>query len=373
MANWKGTAVPNSGTIEKVYFNTNLSVEEVVEIISQLNFDYSSSDDFKDMVYILSTTTTATQLGANSLIVGKLTLEDNSIAYAIMYNEIPIFSTTSEAGFVGWSVDVTSPLEINAENTITYIEQAYGFDSQNDKLSSLFSITPFTQSEDKNILMHPKNEDGTVNKDVNLYPRTKVGNLLASNGSKFTMPNVAYKQSEWQGEVVPNSGTIENVYFNTNLSVEEVVSIIENLNFNMPGSNSTNNYVLLSNANYSYGIYINKSSDGIYYNIGLFTDTGCFWDNENGWKVFDNPQNTSSISLVSSLSDGTNSYQVGAENDKLSSLFSITPFEESSGGLFETNEDGTPNTDKPIQTGISEERVNELIDLKITGWLGGES
>ena len=93
MANWKGTPVPNSGTIEKVYFNTNLSVEEVVEIVSQLNFDYHSS--FEGNVYILSTTNIANQLDANSLIVGRITLEDNSIAYAIMYNENIIFSTTS--------------------------------------------------------------------------------------------------------------------------------------------------------------------------------------------------------------------------------------------------------------------------------------
>jgi hypothetical protein len=34
---WKGTTIPNSGTITNVYFNTYLSIKEVEELVSQLD------------------------------------------------------------------------------------------------------------------------------------------------------------------------------------------------------------------------------------------------------------------------------------------------------------------------------------------------
>lgn len=232
MANWKGTAVPNSGYVENVYLNTALSIEEVVGIVRNANLELVT----EEQMYIIISDVNDT----NTLVLSYAMLDGNEYClianigggeFNTLFQNIP----NELEDFVGWKPNVNNIVEIN-EN-VSNVYNGFSVGAENNKLSDLFSITPFTQIEDKNILMHPYNEDGTANKDVNLYPRTKVGNLLASNGGKFTMPNVVYKD----------------------------------------------------------------------------------------------------------------------------------------GSLYESNADGSANTEKPIEVGISEEQVNTLIDNKITGWLGGES
>ena len=371
MSNWKGTAVPNSGTIEKVYFNTNLSVEEVNYILDSINisYDITNPEDTGDNIteYLVLVDTSQ----SNAIIITKWTQDTyNWYRIDMMVNGVggTVFDSDE-----GWKVNEQV---FNIENVLNLVAQQFnGYELQNDKLSSLFSITPFTQSEDKNILMHPRNADGTLNKNVNYYPRTKVGNLLASNGSKFTMPNVTYKQGEWQGETVPNSGTIENVYVNTNLSYDDVVNLLSQLTYVdshyyvFRGNGSLLNTKLhIGEIDYEgsieYLILSEKASGSMTILFVTSKYAEVLGSTFSGW----NPETPTNISFNVEVNS-----EHGLENDKLNSLFSITPFERSSGGLFETKEDGTPNPDKPIQTGISEERVNELIDLKITGWLGGES
>lgn len=367
MANWKGTPVPNTGNVEKIYFNTNLSIEEVVPILEDIYEKYSKGG-VVDLLEYDNKTLTVAHIGATP-----------STWYIGDFNAPTIyFAENLNAGysnFVGWNSSINGVIEVNNEVSGTIDLSEY---------SNLFSITPFTQSEDKNILMHPKNEDGTVNKDVNLYPRTKVGNLLASNGNKFTMPNVVYKQDG--GTAVSNTGICPDIYINTELSVNKVKEILNTINYiEMEGESL---YWILS-GNYNLGavsnmvlIIISKSDNdyGILFMLGNDNDanTEIIFSSNNeiygfeGWSPTYNGVISFSIFDITLNNEFTDlGVSVGEQNNKLSNLFSITPF--TSGGLFETNEDGTPNTDKPIQTGISEERVNELIDLKITGWLGGES
>lgn len=387
MANWKGTPVPNSGLVEKVYFNTNLSNDEVISLLSGLTY----SEDADNAYSILETTDESCRLvimagGLMIVDIARITDMENGDMTPLLWVSPNADSEMINAyGFSGWNPNVNGIVEVNAEVLSTATNGSYEIGLENDKLSSLFSITPFTQSEDKNILMHPKNEDGTANKDVNLYPRTKVGNLLANNGSKFTMPNVAYKQGG--GTAVPNSGICPNVYLNLDLSVNEVKEILNTIdyieieseliywflfgNYNL-GSVSNMAQIIITKINNDYGIilYLGNEEDGA--QSFIFSSNSEIFGFEGWGEEFDEGSiffSALEVSLNNEVAEL--GVPVGDQNNKLSNLFSITPF--TSGGLFETNEDGTPNTDKPIQTGISEERVNELIDLKITGWLGGES
>ena len=176
--------------------------------------------------------------------------------------------------------------------------------------------------------------------------------------------------SNWKGTAVPNSGLVEKVYFNTHLSIEEIVAILDTLELVPVDGTGGLGYIPYANSNgISFLIY--KNNEGRwYFNYVVNNSPSYFWSSKEGYVegVVSFPLELNSENIVETYVTQTGQTM---QNEKVSSLFSITPFEK--GGLFETNEDGTPNTNKRIQTGISEERVNELIDLKITGWLGGES
>lgn len=136
-------------------------------------------------------------------------------------------------------------------------------------------------------------------------------------------------KANWTGTTVPNSGYVENVYINTNLSVEDVNSILNDISFHK--KNETYYYSLLSNEDLNHFIGINKVDNGyiiVYVNneeTNIIFDT-TIYTQITGWNSeFANIINYNSN--VVSYADGITS---GDQNSYLSNLFSITPFEQSS-------------------------------------------
>ena len=131
MANWKGTAVPNSGTVEKVYFNTNLTVEEVVPILEDINNKYSKGGAVTLLSY-----------GNKNLDVMRVGHDDAWTWYIADVDNLQVyFAENLNAGysdFIGWNPEINGSIEINSEVSGTIDLSEY---------SNLFSITPFEEEE----------------------------------------------------------------------------------------------------------------------------------------------------------------------------------------------------------------------------------
>ena len=162
MSNWNGTLVPNTGTVEKVYFNTNLSKEEVVSIIKNANLILVNEGYY----YVLFNSD-------GSLGVG---IETNGIDYAIFIGGEYIFNSQDN----GW-LEFENPFLFNQE----VVSEGPGFTigDQNEALSSLFSTTPFTQGEVEKVVV-------TKNKLVSL---ANILRTLTNSSEKFTIDIINYK------------------------------------------------------------------------------------------------------------------------------------------------------------------------------------
>lgn len=159
------TSVPNNGNVEKVYFNTSLSVAQVANIIESANLDFIEYVDPRNVLYYYYWFL-VTETGKGFVIQKHITNEGTK--YAIF--DISIYGSTnvgigsgtdkyifnSSYGYnnvywTGWDPyqEVPYPYEINdtaqQTHTISYINNGNSFSvgHQNDKLSKLISTTPF--------------------------------------------------------------------------------------------------------------------------------------------------------------------------------------------------------------------------------------
>ena len=133
MSSTKGTAVPSKKFVEKVYVNTSLSIEEVVSIINNANLEYTIGD-YKVCGYI-DNNAIVESIGVSNLILVTISVHDT-----IIFRE----SDPSGNYFVGWDENFNGVVEINQYNA---------FGAQNDALTELFSITPFTQAQDEKVIV----------------------------------------------------------------------------------------------------------------------------------------------------------------------------------------------------------------------------
>lgn len=179
MRKLKGTPVPNSGTIEKVYFNTELSNEEVVATLDTIIFKTAYEQIYGNPMYCVCSNSNKTFNIFVSKVDGK---------YSIYYQNGTEGNTKVFENNM-WMSFYDNPVIMN----ITAYNQEQGsplpIGEQNDNLSSLFSIKEFESVEEKKIQMHPTDENGELDKSVYLYPITKAENLIDVEFSEETSVN----------------------------------------------------------------------------------------------------------------------------------------------------------------------------------------
>lgn len=361
-----GTTVPNSGYVENVYVNTNLSVEEVNKLI--LNNVKNERDNSSVFVsYFIADESHAYLCAIIDSANKKLSLlSTDGDANSILY----ISEENPDTDFVGWNPNFNGQITINSDLVSTF--GLYNVGTFNSLLSSLISLTPFKgikggQIKHETIQFHPiSKETGGLDPSIKLFPRVKVGDLRTEGNQKYHISNVTFGKKEisiegneeWVGTAVPNSGTIENVYFNTQLSINEVVSLVEESNLTYLPSNGMWYIPLVTENN---GLFILVYTEGTVRitdfstNIVYFTSSKTIGDETyefEGWK----PDFNGEIEInAEAQTDSNLGQENGLENDKLSSLISTTPFEKKKEiftkveqGLFHINRDGTPNFEKPV-------------------------
>ena len=175
---WQGTVVPNTGTVENVYVNTNLSVDEVNTLLDNITFvmegEYIIASETGSMIGVMNASIITSGAFSGYLIFG---MNENGI--------IPIFNSSIEdfalemfgIPFTGWYSDFNGIFEFNA-TAMTEIE-GLPLGSSNAILSSLFSTTPFVLKEGKTIVLEGEYQATTINVvengkvDINTYIENK--------------------------------------------------------------------------------------------------------------------------------------------------------------------------------------------------------
>lgn len=307
---WNSTAVPNSGTVETVYFNQNLTEEEMLSMLSGLTYQNGA--------YVLlsvgqeagpTSTETETITGAATFMV--MAQNDNILGIVDNAGQQILWVSTAGIDFFrvdapGWQTS-TNAYVINAEVNSEYNGLSVG--TENEKIKDLFSSTPFEYIE-----------------------------LDIDTKSIYRLTKTVQKEGTWVGTTVPNSGTVETVYFNTELSKEKITELLSKLTYITDSSLGTNINVLLSDENNRPILAVFKDQDDMgndYYVIGNIPEDWNYWwgdyyysDGRVEQGMWDFPGNPVFLNITASptVQGYGSSYDSGSENDLLSELISITPF-----------------------------------------------
>lgn len=309
------TVVPNSGTVEKVYFNTNLSVEEVVSLISGLIY------------YTLENQPITYSILASSDWLHTLNITNENGNYTILKynretNDLTIIWTNYEYSgdnLSGWREVAKNAISFECE--VTNTGGTFDVGAENDKLANLISITPFEVKTVNNF-----------NIDIKSMLEEKKLPLSVTVNVESESVNVV-KQGGWVGTQVPNSGTVENVYFNTNLTYDEVANILSKLTYF--DIDSTTSYCWLLDVP-STGESIFAQASTLY---GPLEYSLHYIDKDGAWNnIFDDTNlwnssllnNSNYISINAEVSDNhaldTVTLTSGLYNNLITELFSSVDF-----------------------------------------------
>ena len=168
---------------------------------------------------------------------------------------------------------------------------------------------------------------------------------------------------EWKGTLVPNTGIVDSVYFNTGLSTEEVIMLCRKLSYYSLGFSSEMSF-LLADAELTNVLMVQKlGKESFRIDYGNFNSFVTIFDSSNGgWLEFENPI----IFGKAPISQGTvitTTVPIGSENERILSLISVTPFEQivgQQGGIYFDNELGIA-----ANVQASEEELEKMQNIKI--------
>ena len=299
MAKWKGTTVPNTGYVEKIYFNTNLTIEEVVAILGDIEMKDAATDFMSEAILVSSDKFISIVKQENDYIILDMLSSPATIYFSTLINE--------DLGitFTGWNTEVDFPVYINAD-VHSEEENGDGVDvtpigTQNDLITSLFSITQFEEVVENETIIKkykvgyidsgkggiqfdipsPTNlkvEEGVLTFDpVDVSEYTEFNHYLTyiinvNNGADIETPNTTYNLSS-----VLNNG--ENV-------IEVKARVV--FGFNTDSDNNELTTQFSKPERYLYQLEAVFQTSSSFYQITSFkVDNKILVTNSNGFKIFD--------------------------------------------------------------------------------------
>lgn len=345
-----GTTLPNSGSVENIYWNTSLTMEEVSTIIQDANLTYM---DFSGMpvygVYAVFLSDGTTPLSLVGIVDATMMIGAPAYAAIDMVTESMLFCTSEllaaqfeGMGSVGWNPDL-----VNKDGNVSIIgtlipsfENFTSVGAENNKIALLVASSPMGKSKSEWITLEGEYDGLAVS-----MPNNKTIDMKAFIDDKKLPLSIELYEN---GTLVPNEGYVERIYINTTLSPDEVAGILNTIDFGDSSyADSTGGlyayYVIYTVSSYPY-IVISKIQSGsvVLYQInyraplsGYQTTLFAYCNNAslgitNGWadgapdmiEIYSDVVNT--WTDTSDVEDIT--YNVGYENDKLTRLFSSTPY-----------------------------------------------
>ena len=317
----KGTPVPNTGKLEKIYLNDSLTPEEVDSILDSANIEFYSTAGGYD-IYELLVTNQVNNWPETEISIYRYNFDEENYGYIITTNKytqhypLYISPTLTDLSDViirdnyekrGWMFD-SSNGEDNVSNPCYILGyphnelQATGIWSNvglyNDAIASIVSTTPFT-----------KQAINEINEEL-VQVSTKVDELTNSVNGLLDSPVAA----------VPASGTLENIYIRIPASDtwyvtdEKFIAACEQLDFTL-GSSCVYTVARTANANIWIGGYWNSTLQKVEsFYVMASSSAGERIDFEDYYGFI-----------------GVNEeiVKAGTQNDIIKEYFSVTPFEKS--------------------------------------------
>lgn len=226
--NWQGTPVPNTGLVEKVYFNTNLSIEEVNAILDTLVYTTSEIFPLPCAIAVVDADISKgiglyrwphndypdlCEYSIFQLVTSDAGPVMNQIYH---YDNIP-----GEEDYSGWTT--YTELDLNIVNILSIATVEGGYVDQNEQLAKLISITPHIPPEtpEENTLYRTN----INNKPVLQYFKNNKYHKLSQSENIVDVQELP--KSTWQGSAIPPVGQpVHTVYLNKKASVDEVCKIL---------------------------------------------------------------------------------------------------------------------------------------------------
>lgn len=226
-----GTAIPNSGFVEKIYINKNMSPDDVDALLENTFIDYS----WEDTLGTYALAYNKSDNGEKGITMGSMQgrnhkdfmIMDGSTGDLIYVS--PELASEFGTPVSGWNQDYTDVYEFNAEIQST---EKGPTDNYNEALKQIFSITPFDGESFRKELKgtyEPVTVEVTENGETDLttYMDEQKMPIKVNVNVEESGGGVELKAEETRS-AVPTSGYIDKVYFNTELTVAEIDEIIAN-------------------------------------------------------------------------------------------------------------------------------------------------